>query len=926
MEFDSWTGDTIACCEDCNTLVKAAKYFREQGFHPTAEAIDSRLNELGVVKATSPPAVELDTAEAKRSILSFQEESKKLLQQQRNRLAEARQQGMQAELHPPVRGAINGKKANLGSAKDINSQAAAAIPRQSLDLSDQKDQQMLGPGGLKEQEEEQQAKPLIQEVLLTGAKRTQQLVQQNMQLPAADRRAMAASKRASGNDNFRAGAYADAVEEYTLSVSLDPAAVPVYTNRAAAYLKLKEWQAAAADCDMALTLLEGETGDKDKLDDLRSKACLRRAEALAAMGNNQAALADWKAVLQLYPDEPKAKQGVEVAEKALGISSSSSTATQPGMRRIAVQEADSSDEDDDADMAARIKAAAEAHAAAEADDNSSSRDSDFDSATEEDADDDDLAAAAGGFSMDADVADPLVESAVELPPSYEQQLDQLREAGNAKFRTGAYAEAINLYEQALSHAPGDVRLYNNCAIAKLYLEKFDAAHKDATLAIVLDPTNSKAYHRRHKAKIGLKDYMGAMLDLQQCMQHAAAKERKALQEELEALQEQMDAEIAEAETAAEAARAASAATYNSCTIEEVAEEPMEAFQRKHDELQDKERWIARVAKGMQDTAAQLREEWEQGRQQQQERTPAGSYKATSTLLQQQQRRQQQQQHSRAPPTAAEVQQSLEQRVETLKQQGNAALKAGQLAAAEAAYMEALQLDGDNVKVLLNLAQLRLAQKDGAGAVRAAEEVLALPGVEEDSRRKATLRLGLGLELRGSSSGSSGVENKFAEVIYKRDDKAAAAREAGERALKQGNAQSALKQYNTAVAKQPTDSRAYAGRAQVWLRLKRPQHAEQDCGLALLLATCPKAVAPGLVLGQKAGQESAAVDVALLGRVRRVRAMAWREMGKLKEAVADLKQLLADSPGDASLQRLVADLTQAYAKQDMAPLRAVYKLR
>jgi hypothetical protein len=36
---------------------------------------------------------------------------------------------------------------------------------------------------------------------------------------------------------------------------------------------------------------------------------------------------------------------------------------------------------------------------------------------------------------------------------------------------GAYAEAIHLYEQALSHAPGDVRLYNNCAIAKLNLEK-----------------------------------------------------------------------------------------------------------------------------------------------------------------------------------------------------------------------------------------------------------------------------------------------------------------------------------------------------------------------------------------------------------------------------------------------------------------------
>lgn len=39
-----------------------------------------------------------------------------------------------------------------------------------------------------------------------------------------------------------------------------------------------------------LSCLLLHAGDKDKLDDLRSKACLRRAEALAAMGNNQAAL------------------------------------------------------------------------------------------------------------------------------------------------------------------------------------------------------------------------------------------------------------------------------------------------------------------------------------------------------------------------------------------------------------------------------------------------------------------------------------------------------------------------------------------------------------------------------------------------------------------------------------------------------------
>jgi uncharacterized protein HemX len=117
--------------------------------------------------------------------------------------------------------------------QDINGHApSAAVPRESLDLSDQKDQQLLGPDGLKvpssgtapkaatgsltaaaaaaaaaglglQDEQQQQAKPLIQEVRLTGAKRTQQLAEQNMQLPAADRRAMAASKRASGNDHFR---------------------------------------------------------------------------------------------------------------------------------------------------------------------------------------------------------------------------------------------------------------------------------------------------------------------------------------------------------------------------------------------------------------------------------------------------------------------------------------------------------------------------------------------------------------------------------------------------------------------------------------------------------------------------------------------------------------------------------------------------
>jgi Flp pilus assembly protein TadD len=138
-----------------------------------------------------------------------------------------------------------------------------------------------------------------------------------------------------------------------------------------------------------------------------------------------------------------------------------------------------------------------------------------------------------------------------------------------------------------------------------------------------------------------------------------------------------------------------------------------------------------------------------------------------------------------------------------------------------------------------------------------------------------------LKAGGSSSSSTASERKPSETYYQRRDNAAAAREAGDQALKHGNANAALKQYNAAVAKLQIDPRSYVGRAQVWLRLRRPQHAEQDCGVALLLATAPEVP---LRLGQP--QEAhGAVDVAFVARVRRVRAAAWKEMGKLKEAVA-----------------------------------------
>lgn len=57
----------------------------------------------------------------------------------------------------------------------------------------------------------------------------------------------------------RSGNVAQAVECYSLCIGLDPSQLPVYTNRAQAYLQLKLWDYAIMDCDTALGLLQQQT-------------------------------------------------------------------------------------------------------------------------------------------------------------------------------------------------------------------------------------------------------------------------------------------------------------------------------------------------------------------------------------------------------------------------------------------------------------------------------------------------------------------------------------------------------------------------------------------------------------------------------------------------------------------------------------------
>jgi tetratricopeptide (TPR) repeat protein len=106
------------------------------------------------------------------------------------------------------------------------------------------------------------------------------------------------ARKAEGNEFFRSGNNAKAVEAYTACIEMAPESKAflstVYANRAAARMKLREWELASADCDECLAL-----------NSQYIKGYLRRAECGQKIGSKEAlerALRDLNAAKDLATD------------------------------------------------------------------------------------------------------------------------------------------------------------------------------------------------------------------------------------------------------------------------------------------------------------------------------------------------------------------------------------------------------------------------------------------------------------------------------------------------------------------------------------------------------------------------------------------------------------------------------------------------
>ena len=98
-----------------------------------------------------------------------------------------------------------------------------------------------------------------------------------------------------------------------------------------------------------------------------------------------------------------------------------------------------------------------------------------------------------------------------------QRLDRAKEDGNAAFKAGRMAQAVDLYTQALAVDPANkgtnAKLYQNRAAARIKLKDAKSAVEDCDAALKLDPSYTKARKTRANALGASGDWDAAVKDL-----------------------------------------------------------------------------------------------------------------------------------------------------------------------------------------------------------------------------------------------------------------------------------------------------------------------------------------------------------------------------------------------------------------------------
>ncbi|CAM9157207.1 unnamed protein product, partial [Ectocarpus fasciculatus] len=115
-----------------------------------------------------------------------------------------------------------------------------------------------------------------------------------------------AAERERGNDEFKSGNFNNAVKQYTKCLGMKVKNYIAFSNRAMAYLKLKEYIKAEADCTCAIDINPEHV-----------KSLTRRATARNALGKHRSAIADLLAAEKIEPGNKAIKADLAKAREQL---------------------------------------------------------------------------------------------------------------------------------------------------------------------------------------------------------------------------------------------------------------------------------------------------------------------------------------------------------------------------------------------------------------------------------------------------------------------------------------------------------------------------------------------------------------------------------------------------------------------------------
>ncbi|KAL4065936.1 hypothetical protein V8B97DRAFT_1932859 [Scleroderma yunnanense] len=340
-----------------------------------------------------------------------------------------------------------------------------------------------------------------------------------------------------GNTAFKAKQYSDAIELYSRAIDMKPTEPSYLTNRAAAYMALKRFKLALADCQQASSL---------QSDDPSSKTLLRLARCQLALGASKSAATTLRTVLSLEPSNVAALQLQEKVDELETHLHNFDTAKRKknwGLSRLALDKCLQSIEAEGGEVPTQWRlwrieldlgranwdaANIAANDALRLEPNSPEV----------------LTIRGLVLFLTGKLSQALqhVISALKFDPGYEpasrlrkrvKDVERLKEEGNTAFKNGNLEGAIEKYTETLERIGdaeeegkgGQIRatLLSNRATAQHKLERYEEALADTEASLALVSTSFKALRTRARINLHLDNFDAAVVDFKAAIEHAGGE-------------------------------------------------------------------------------------------------------------------------------------------------------------------------------------------------------------------------------------------------------------------------------------------------------------------------------------------------------------------------------------------------------------------